>query len=161
MSILVELGNPSPQVCRIVIDEATKLPVGHVHDPVDRDGDSITRIALQGEPTCAPGANAHELGSHLAMAGDVTQLPDHEAFVAVAHVREGFVAHMFRQPPTWVRCWSRDQPDEAAALEGYLAEFYGCPQGKPDEAETTHWSRSGPPGVAPEVAPEPEPEVTP
>lgn len=69
----------------------------------------------------------------------VTHLPDHEAFVSVvtAWQNEG------NGKPTWV--YSEDCPDLALMV----SEAYGCPVGRPDDIEDTHYTHAGPPGVGP------------
>jgi hypothetical protein len=73
---------------------------------------------------------------------------DHEAFLAVLN---GWRAES-TGAPTWV--WS-DNPDFAVLL----GAFFGCPVGRPDDLEATHFTTAGAPGVfPPEPAPDPEPE---
>lgn len=97
-----------------------------------------------------PHESAEQLASKLARhlmvnAGGVTRVGDisdgtghHEAFLhAYAHWQA-----TGNGTPAWV--WS-DNPDFAVLL----GAFYGCPVGRPDDVEMTHYTESGPPGVGP------------
>lgn len=77
-------------------------------------------------------------------------LPEHEAFVAVAHPLDGF----------WQYCSQGLAVPDFVAVEGHpglermLAEHYGCLAGKPDELEDWYGTQYGgnryPPGAAPD-----------
>ena len=96
-------------------------------------------------------ANARRMfiKAHLgARADGVTHLPNHSAFLVIAHPTQGSWASVATPgtSPTWV--WSSHP-----GLQAFLAEFYGCPEGRPDGVEDTHYTQYGktvyPPGAAP------------
>jgi len=79
----------------------------------------------------------------------VKGLPNHEAFVAVAHPIHGSWARTAApgSTPEWV--WS-----DHAGLQKMLAEHFGCAEGRPADVEDTHYTQHGalmyPPGAAPD-----------
>lgn len=130
----VEFGNPAP----------TAMEYGPVvtYSSVPDDG-----YDYQPHESAEELANA--LARHIATApGGVTRVADisggtgnHEAFLSVvAGWRSESNAN-----PTWV--WS-DNGDFAVLL----GKFFGCPVGRPDDVEDTHYTYAGPPGTAPEVS---------
>lgn len=134
--MFVELGNAQP------------------HDILpDRvlDGPAVTTIDVNEADdamTLEPGADVKDLALHLAShPGLVTHLPDHGLFVHVVKVWDSGTHGI--GIPTWVACSSVAQPDKAADLERLLSEFWGCPAGKPEDVENTHFTISGAPGVGP------------
>jgi hypothetical protein len=101
---------------------------------------------------------AANIARHLATApGGITRLGDisdgtgdHEAILAtITGVRNESNA-----TPAWV--WSDNE--DFAVLVG---EFYGCPVGRPDDTEDTHFTASGAPGVHPEDLVPDEPAIDP
>jgi hypothetical protein len=94
-------------------------------------------------------ARRNALLAHLGARQDgVTHLPNHSAFVSIAHPTQGSWANVAApgSKPTWVR-------SNNAALEEFLADFYDCPAGAPAGLEDTHYTQYGrtvfPPGAAP------------
>lgn len=73
----------------------------------------------------------------------ITHIPAQEAALSViaAWQQEG------RGSPTWVWC----DNDDFAVLLGH---FFGCPIGRPDDVEASHFTRAGAPGVFPPVSSE-------
>lgn len=139
----IEFGNPSPR------EAATGEPV---------PGPSVTYVNIPDTYTFKGGADAKDLALHLAQNPDITNLPDHEAFVAVAHGTAGLWTRHSASKPSWV--WS-DNEDMSALL----SEYYGCPVGRPDDLEDTHYTQSGAPGVGTpqadlSVVPDQDEEVT-
>jgi hypothetical protein len=133
--VLVELGNPAPTATE-------NAPV-------------VTYCSVPGTYTYVVADSAEQLAleaaAHIGRSSDgVTRLPDQEALLAVI---AGWRAESTGNP-TWV--WSDD--GDFAVLLGH---FFGCPVGRPDNLEATHFTTAGAPGVfppapAPEPAPEPE-----
>ncbi len=113
-------------------------------------GPAVTYLTIPDDYTMAPGADVNELALHLARNPDVTHLPDHEAFLVVAHPAGGMWPEhrMGADPPTWVHVEGPDQ-EKADELQRVLSEFYGASSGRPDDVEGTHWTRHGMPGVGP------------
>jgi hypothetical protein len=127
--MLVELGNPSPK------------NVAHT-DPC------VTYINIPDEKTFDPDVDLAELKAHIEAAfspfaeaekAGVTHRPTDEALLTIVSPSGVWAAHS-KAAPSWVVA---DKPEFAAAL----AAWYGCPVGKPDDVEDTHWTNSGPPGV--------------
>jgi hypothetical protein len=131
--MLVEIGNTSPVQC--AVSDAGE----HVHTDVDRDAPSVTYINIDDSYTAEP-ADVRDVALHLARNPDITNLPGQEAFLVVAHSRDGAWSHHGSDTPSWV--WS-DNTD----LQQLLAEFYGCTAGQPENKEDTHYTTFGPPGV--------------
>jgi hypothetical protein len=115
----VEFGNP--------------LPASVDASPV------VTYTTIPDSYTYKPAKDADVLAGEIAMdvmAGDpaITHLPDQEAAVAMVSVVR---AECLGQP-TWV--WS-DNPKFATLL----GKLFGCPVGRPDDVEVTHYTNAGPP----------------
>ena len=84
-----------------------------------------------------------------ARADGVCHLPNHAAFLSIAHPTQGSWTNVSAPgtSPTWV--WSNHP-----ALQAFLAEFFDCPEGHPAGFEDTHYTQYGrtvyPPGAAPD-----------
>lgn len=133
----VELGNDQP-----------------LYNPTG--GPVVTYVTIPDSYTVDPGANVGDLSDHLVANPDVTNLPEQEAFVSITHPGAGtWVNHAVAgSKPSWV--WSDN--DEFAQM---LAEHYGCPVGRPDDVEDTHYTHSGPAGVTPQLTVVPDGEDQP
>ena len=133
----VELGNPKPHDA----SPEHMLP-----------GPAVTSIEIPDDYTLEPGADVKDLALHLAQNPDVTNLPDHEAFLAVVHPAAGAWTSGKHGvgTPSWVHVEGPD-PAKAAELQRLLGEFWGVPQGRPADVEDTHYTKNGPPGVGPEA----------
>lgn len=90
------------------------------------------------------------IDGHLNHPSGVKGLPNHAAAVAVIHPG-GFwnEVSLPADDPTWV--WSNN-----AELQKFLAEYYGCAEGRPADLEDTHYTQYGasvfPPGAIPDPA---------
>lgn len=87
--------------------------------------------------------------AHLGARPDgVTHLPNHAAFVSIAHPLQGSWVNVAAAgtKPTWVA-------SNSAALQAFLAEYYDCPEGAPAGLEDSHFTQYGrtvyPPGAQP------------
>lgn len=121
----VEFGNPSPHHAPTGTKEA--LP-----------GPAVTYLQIPDSYTVTDGADANDLAKQLALGG-VTNLPGHEALLSVIHQGGMWAAHG-DAIPSWV--WS-DNPEFARQL----SDWFGCPIGRPDDIEASHYTHAGPPGV--------------
>lgn len=132
--MLIELGNARPH--ERIGDQFVALADNP--SSVNEGEPAVTQLVVPNDYTFDPHANVADLALHLARNPDVTQLPGNEAFVAVVRAWPQHSA----DSPTWV--WSDDE-----AMAELLANFYGCPVGRPDDVEDTHHTIAGPPGVGP------------
>jgi hypothetical protein len=142
----LELGNADPI-----------LPDGET-----RDAPCVTYVTIPDDPDNFPeghhayqqvegsGMNGATLRAHLSEKmleddGRITHLPGHEAVICVAspfgiwrsHAKPG-------TKPTWI------DGDNAETVR-ILADYYGCPIGRPADVEDTHHTLSGAPGDGPPV----------
>ncbi len=131
----VELGNASPLLPQ---GETRDAPcVTYVTIPDDPDNfESEDHHAYQQvvDPTFTGADLERHLADTLLNAEGITHLPGHEPVLCVAHPFGVWRAHA--QPktkPTWV--WS-----DNAEVQRILAEFYGCPEGRPADVEDTHYT---------------------
>lgn len=141
--MLVELGNPAPTTT----DNTPCVLRIHIPDEysyVVADSGVETEVAVGRTATLESAADlAVELMRQVSI-GDpaLTHIPDHEAALAVINA----VRAESTGVPTWV--WSDNEP-----LAVLLGHYFGCPVGRPDDVEDTHFTFSGPPGVGPDDAP--------
>jgi hypothetical protein len=122
--MLVELGNDTPTA------DGVQTP-------------AVTTIGVPDSYSYEVAASAKDLASEVAAhvgrsSNGVTRVPDQEALLAVVAAWRAEAAG----DPTWVDC---DNNDFAVLL----GEFFGCPVGRPDDVESTHYTNAGPPGVGP------------
>jgi hypothetical protein len=120
--MLVELGNPKPK-------------------NVNHDFPVVCYINVPDTKSFDPDVDVEELRAHLYDADmnndGITRRPNDEALLDV--IRGLWSAQGF-QKPTWV--WA--EKDEYARA---LAAWFGCPVGRPEDVEDTHYTHAGPPGV--------------
>lgn len=125
---------------------------------MDVGGPAVTYIEIPWPDTGgyevgdAPDVTGSSLRDHIAASllssTGITRFGSHEGVMAVVHPSGIWRAHS--KPgttPTWV--WS-----DNAEMARILSEFFGCPVGRPTDVESTHWTRSGPPGIGPNVIPD-------
>lgn len=129
--MLIELGNPQPK-------------------DVDHSYPCVTYINIPDTYTLEPGMDAATFQAHIDEAmhwrrpegrRGVTNLPNHTALLLLAHP-DGLWSKASDGTPTWA--WS-DNPE----MQRFCEELYGCPGGRPEDVEDTHWTWAGPPGVVP------------
>lgn len=123
----VEFGNPSPH----------QGPVDN-REPVL--GPAVTYLSIPDSYTMTDGADIDKIARGIATsANGVTNLPGHEALLCVVH-QAGMWPHHGAEAPSWV--WS-----DNAEFARQLGEWFGCPVGRPDDLEATHYTLAGVPGV--------------
>jgi hypothetical protein len=128
----VELGNAAPRSADGSAVDDGEHRVTYVNIP-----DEAYELDLGAAPS------VEQLALHLLQAdGGVTKLPGLEPLLAIVHPDGAWARHSTGKP-TWV--YSGTHPE----LAEFLGEFFGCPVGRPDNVEDTHWTRSGMPGVGP------------
>lgn len=138
--IEVELGNAAP-----VLTSGSN-PGGEV-----RDAPCVTYVHIPNDPENFPeghhayqqvqdsGITGRAIYDHIAEAlmsadGRVTRLPGHEPVLVVVSPFGAWRAHAKSgTKPTWV--WSND-----AEVQRLVAEYFECPQGRPDDVEATHYT---------------------
>lgn len=120
---IVEVGHTAPGAARVV----TTVKVPELQYPTPQDPWDVTDIAV-----------------HLQRHPDgVTQIPDHEAFLSIAHPDGALRAHGAQHGTVqWVR-------SDDAALAALVAEWYEVPAEAPEGLEDLYFTRFGPPGVGP------------
>ena len=131
--MLVEFGNTQP-----------KMADGNL---ADLGGPAVTYLSIPDEYTFEAdaidvGEFRARLASSLLQRDGITNLPDHEAALVATHPSGVWQRHSGAEGPSWV--WSDDE-----AFQGFLAAYYGCAAGRPDDVEETHFTYAGPPGVFP------------
>ena len=109
----VQLGNQYPKFANLPDDAPT---VTYITVP-----DSYTVTA----------EDARDIALEFARNPDITQLPGHEAFIAIVHGSGAWSAHGYGTP-TWV--WS-----DNAILQKQLQDFYGVSD-RPADYEQTHYT---------------------
>jgi len=115
----VQLGNQYPKFAAIPNDSAATVTYITVPDSYTVTAEDARDIALE-----------------FARNPDITQLPGHEAFIAIIHGSGAWDTHGYGTP-TWV--WS-----DNAILQKQLQDFYGV-GGRPLDYEQTHYTLdSGP-----------------
>lgn len=125
----VELGNTSPAHSPSGQREA--LP-----------GPAVTYVNIPDEYSVGDSSDIGLVQQHLAQRPDgVTNLPNHEALLAIVHPGGVWASHG-SGIPSWV--WS---DNEEFAIQ--LGAYFGCPVGHPEDLEATHFTTAGPPGVGP------------
>lgn len=114
---------------------------------IERDAPSITQFSIPDHYTVDETTDVDEYRTHLyesAFKGGgragITRRPNDEALLVVTHAGAGAWGFHSAENPTWVSC------PENPVLEAQLAAFYGCPAGKPADADFTHYSLGGGPG---------------
>lgn len=152
--MIVELGNTAPH--DVIGGENLPLP-GPAVTTIWIPDDYTYKVAEEGAEMRGRGGTftsesaehlaAHVLREVLTGEPNVTHSPDQEAVISVAHAWSSLASPPGSNavPPAWV--WS-DNEDFAVLL----GHYFGCPVGKPDDVEDTHYTESGPPGVGPTVA---------
>jgi hypothetical protein len=79
---------------------------------------------------------AMEVMREISTGGGLTRLPDQEAVLAVVAAWNNESSGK----PGWV--WSDNEE-----FEVLLGKFFGCPVGRPEDVEATHYTNSGAPGI--------------
>jgi hypothetical protein len=139
--MLIEMGNPAPTTTENS-PAVTYFSVPDTYGYVAHDSAVELANAIARHLVALPDPRVTRLGDVSGGTGD------HEAFLAVLNGWRAESSGM----PSWV--WSDDE--DFAVL---LGAFFGCPVGRPDDLEATHFTTAGAPGVfPPEPAPDPEPE---
>lgn len=135
--MFVELGNPTPHQCATV-DGA------HTHVPLPANpGPTLTRVEIPEEYELADDLDIRDVALHLARSPDVTNMPGIRALLPIIHPTSGLWAHWSAgAKPTWV---ASDNPK----MQEYLAAWFDCPAGHPEDLEDSHFTYHGPPGVGP------------
>jgi hypothetical protein len=149
--MLLELGNADP-IMEPGDDPLTGWAVTYVDIPDDPDNFAEGHHAYQ--QVIDSTMDGEKLRRHLGDAmllsdGRVTSLPGHEPVIAVAspfgiwraHAKQGTV-------PKWINLVEGDE--KAQETVRILADYYGCPVGRPVGLEDTHHTWNGPPGVGPD-----------
>jgi hypothetical protein len=133
----VQLGNTTPH------EAVTRDDGSRSFKPAPTTGPAVTYLGIPDSYTFAEGADHRDLALHLARNPDITRLPDHEAFLAVAHPNGVWANHSAgASKPSWV--WSDDE-----AFQDLLSNYYETPAGIPGNVEDTHHTLAGGPGVIP------------
>lgn len=134
------------------------VEVGHVSTVVG-DGQVVSQTRLSddkneaGEYICAyiAGTDAQEIRDHLFdNPGMVTHLPGNTAVLETVNpIRDRMAGKA-----NWVTVVAEDRPQENAEdFERFLADFFRCERGKPEDVENTHWTLHNGVCLAPGVAP--------
>lgn len=144
----VELGTPRPKYHQRPgqsEDEARALDATQWWDPQGRP--VITYCRVPDEHPFDPELDGRALRDHVASAlmfsGGITNFPGAEAILSICHPYGAF-ANEAHGRPSWV--WS-DNPD----MQRQLAEYFECPEGRPQFLDETHWRLGGLGKLAPGV----------
>jgi hypothetical protein len=132
--VQVELGNDNPTHLGAMGPAITycSVPDTYTYEVADSADDLAVEVMRQ-----------------MATGGGITHLPAQEAVLSVVAAWNNESSGK----PSWV--WS-DNPDFAVLL----GKFFGCPVGRPEDVEMTHWTNAGAPGFGPPAAAA-SPEETP
>lgn len=123
------------------------IAVTGITDAVNDDGSYIVGYIV--------GTDAAEIRDHLFdHQGPASHLPGNEAILDVFHTLRPHLADGDR--PLWVHIEPQARNTSSADdFERFLADFYRCARGIPDDVEQTHHTLHGntvyPPGTSPEV----------
>jgi hypothetical protein len=121
----------------MLLELGTTDPVGVHQDPQRRP--VITYANIPDTYTFDPGVNTEAWRSHLTAAvmenGGITNFGNEEVIASLTHPG-GLWPASGRGKPTWA--WS-----DNADLQRFCSEYWGCPEGRPDYLDETHWRRAG------------------
>jgi hypothetical protein len=149
--MLLELGNADP-VLKEGDTPRTGWCVTYVDIPDNPDSFDEGHHAYQ--QIIDPTFDGQALKDHLSEAllfgdGRVTSLPGQEPVIAVASPFGIWQAHAkMGSKPKWINLVDGDE--KAQETVRILADYYGCPIGRPVGFEDTHYTWNGPPGVGPD-----------
>jgi hypothetical protein len=140
--MLIQMGNIAPHDAGEPVP-APAVTTSKVLDDLNDDGTFRAGYII--------GTQALDVKDHLLEnAGAVTHLPGNEA---VLNILSSWTAHSTKYPE-WVSVEAEARPEEVAAdLERFLADYWHCNRGKPDDLEARYWTGYGdaiyPPGSGP------------
>lgn len=148
--MIIRLGNPQPHQfvdgAQVALD-GPAVTTKQVPDDLDENGDYQYPYVVGSDPNV--------IARHLVQnPGQVTHMPGNAAILTVVQEWPQHGA----QAPSWVEVEAQGRDaDEAEDFERFLAEWWNCERGVPEDSESTHFTQPrGPGGVlyAPGESPE-------